>query len=127
MVMTRRPGLFVYGTLCKGQSQHGLVAHLNPRVAKVDGRLYSLSAGYPALSVTSKGWVWGELLEAPSDSLLQILDVYEGVHEGLFRRVNVDVFVGLTRHRAWTYIMDNPQKHKGSWIEGGRWRRVKTR
>jgi len=116
--------LFVYGTLRSGEAQHGLVAHLTATDAKTRGTLYHLSAGYPALQLKGESWVHGQILTAPDPRLLQILDVYEGVHEGLFQRVTTEALIGLVRHEVWVYAMKNPLRHKGKIIPGGRWRRA---
>ena len=122
-----RDGLFVYGTLLPDEANGGLVKHLKSIPAKVRGDLYQMPAGYPALHLDGTDWVHGEYLFEPESRLLQILDVYEGVHEGLYSRVHVDVIVGLVRHKAWTYVMKNPKKKGGHRIKGGRWRRANWR
>ena len=116
--------LFVYGTLRTGEAQYGLVQHLDSIDAKVQGQLFQLPGGYPALKIGGKQWVHGELLSTPDDRLLRILDLYEGVHEGLFERVTTEVLVGLVRHEVWVYTMMNPRKKGGTLIPGGRWKRV---
>ena len=120
-------GLFVYGTLLKDEANSGLVRHLSSLPAKVHGALYQMPAGYPAMVLGGQQWVHGEYLAEPDSRLLDILDVYEGVHENLYQRVPVDVVVGLVRHHAWTYIMKNPKRKGGKPIRGGRWRRANWR
>ena len=120
---THKP-IFVYGTLRSGEAQHGLVQHLESIQAKIRGELYNLPAGYPALKLGGEKWVYGEMLSSPDERLLRILDLYEGVHERLFERVQAEVLVGLVRHRVWVYIMKNPKRRGGIPIPGGRWRRV---
>ena len=122
--MPPNPALFVYGTLCSGEAQHGLVQHLERSAAKVRGRLYQLPAGYPALKLGGTRWAYGELLSAPTGDLLRILDYYEGVDDKLFQRVRTEVLVGLVRHPAWVYTMPNADQRRGKLIPGGRWRRA---
>ena len=118
--------LFVYGTLLKGQSHGGLLGD-SPRVAATtEGRLWSLPAGYPALGV-GEGIVHGELVEIERPGLLSILDRYEGVDEGLYRRVKVDVLVGLRSREAWTYVMEDPRARGGKHIPEGRWSPIRRR
>ena len=120
-------GLFVYGTLLQDEANGGLVKHLRFIPGKVRGALFQMPAGYPALTLGGTDWVHGQYLFEPEPRLLQILDVYEGVHERLYSRVYVDVVVGLVRHRAWTYVMKNPKKKGGTRIKGGRWQRANWR
>ena len=85
-----------------------------------------MPAGYPALPRWHRLGPRRVSLRARVPTA-QILDVYEGVHEGLYSRVHVDVIVGLVRHKAWTYVMKNPKKKGGHRIKGGRWRRANWR
>ncbi len=88
------------------------------------GTLYHLPAGYPALKLEGDQWVHGELLHTPDERLLRILDLYEGVHERLFERVEAEALVGLVRHPVWVYVMRNPKTRGGILIPGGRWKRA---
>ena len=47
------------------------------------------------------------------DQLLLLLDRYEGVHEGLYERREVDVLVGLTRQVAQVYVGIEPEQRGG--------------
>jgi gamma-glutamylcyclotransferase (GGCT)/AIG2-like uncharacterized protein YtfP len=71
--------------------------------------------------------VHGELVAVPSDRLLGLLDSYEGVDEGLYRRVEIDVTVGLRSQRAWAYVMDDPRARGGRLLRDGRWPGVRRR
>lgn len=122
--MATPKALFVYGTLRSGEAQHGLVQHLSSTNAKIQGSLYQLPAGYPALKLGGQQWVYGELLASPDERLLRILDLYEGVNERLFERVEAEVLVGLVRHHVWVYVMRNPKSRGGIPIPGGRWKRA---
>jgi gamma-glutamylcyclotransferase (GGCT)/AIG2-like uncharacterized protein YtfP len=119
--------LFVYGTLMTGASQAGLLAGLGRTTAMVRGSLWSLPAGYPALCLEGDDRVHGELVDPPSPRLLELLDRYEGVDEGLYRRVRVEVIVGLRPGTAWAWVMDAPRLHGGRAIPEGRWRAVRRR
>ena len=119
--------LFVYGTLLGGAPQGGLLAGLRRVPAYTQGRLYAMPGGYPALVAAGPGRVYGELVEGVSAQRLALLDTYEGVGEGLYRRVSVDVVVALARVAAEVYVMDAPERRGGLPIPSGRWRRVVRR
>ncbi len=91
--------LFVYGTLRSGGGAAGLLRD-GRRVGPgtVAGTLYDLGR-YPALVLDGRGPVEGEVWRCPADALTR-LDEYEGVAEGLFERVEVDV-EGVP---CWTYV-----------------------
>jgi gamma-glutamylcyclotransferase (GGCT)/AIG2-like uncharacterized protein YtfP len=119
--------LFVYGTLMAGASRGALLGDA-PRVAATcTGRLYDLPAGYPALDPSVEGVVHGELIAAFPSARWGVLDLYEGVGEGLYRRVKIDVRVGLRRFLAWSYVMDDPAARGGVWVRDGRWRCTRRR
>ena len=99
--MTEADGLFVYGTLREGGSNHAWLQRTHPEgltQAWVAGRLFQLPAGYPALvsgaepgtPPPGEGWVRGDFVgyedAAELDSALADLDPLEGVEEGLFTR-----------------------------------------
>ncbi len=116
--------LFVYGTLLGGAPQGALLAGRHRAKASVRGTLYALPAGYPALVLRGEGEVHGELIEGLDARLMALLDQYEGVAEGLYQRVQLDVDVGLHRERAWAYVMRAPERRGGREIPDGRWRSV---
>ncbi len=120
--------LFIYGTLLSAYDAGGFLTGI-PRVeAKTRGELFDLPSGYPALRPIGTEWVYGELTQRPIDlRLLGILDVYEGVPEGLFRRVVVDAHVGLRSFAAWAFVMDDPAARGGRPLPNGRWRPVRRR
>ncbi len=122
--------LFVYGTLMGGAPQGALLAGLTRHRASLRGRLYHLPAGYPAVDASLQdgdGLVHGELVREVDEARLRLLDQYEGVAEGLYRRVQRDVDLGLRRERAWVYVMDHPVRRGGRLLTEGRWRRVMVR
>ncbi len=125
--MSRRYPIFVYGTLMSGRGQEGLLAGLGRRTAHVRGTLWDLPAGYPALRLDGSGLVYGELVDPPGGRRLALLDHYEGVHEGLYKRVTVEAVVGLRPEPAWAWVMDNPQRRGGRAIPEGRWRAIRRR
>ena len=87
--MTR---LFLYGTLKRGCKNH---RHLAGQAFLGEARtapgflLYRLD-GYPGMveDPAGRGGVTGELWSVDDDALAR-LDCFEGVHEGLYRRIAV--------------------------------------
>lgn len=113
--------LFVYGTLMGGQPQGALLAGFRRHAATVKGTLYRMPAGYPALSLAGACTVHGELVLGVDPRTLALLDHYEGVDEGLYARVPVDVVLGLRREPAELYAMHDPARRGGVEIPSGRW------
>lgn len=118
--MDSADGLFVYGTLREGGSNHAWLMRTQPEGitgAWVAGRLFHLTAGYPALvpgpepdtPAPGPGWVRGDFVgyddERDLDSALADLDPLEGVEEGLFTREILPVALeGGQRYQAWAYV-----------------------
>lgn len=91
--------VFVYGTLRTGGSAGGLLRgceHVG--ASTVEGALYDMGA-YPVLVLGGGGRVDGEVWRCPVATLAR-LDEYEGVREGLYRRVRVEAG-GV---ECWTYV-----------------------
>ncbi|MBX2800042.1 MAG: gamma-glutamylcyclotransferase [Myxococcales bacterium] len=118
--------LFVYGTLMHGGSQAGLLGRALRTPATTVGSLWHLPAGYPALS-DGDDVVHGELVVLPDARMLDVLDAYEGIDEGLYVRVKVDVRVGLRSERAWAYRMANPRLRGGRRTRDGRYKPLRSR
>jgi gamma-glutamylaminecyclotransferase len=81
--------LFVYGTLKRGCSNHHHLAgqkFVSAARTRPGYRLYDLG-GYPAIVTVAddRDGVVGEVWSVDDDALRR-LDVFEGVHEGLYRR-----------------------------------------
>lgn len=92
--------LFVYGTLRDGGPAAELLLGAEPvGPAVVAGTLYDIEGRFPALVLAGGGRVHGELWRCPVE-LLKKLDEYEGVDEGLFRRIGVRV----GEQACWTYV-----------------------
>jgi gamma-glutamylcyclotransferase (GGCT)/AIG2-like uncharacterized protein YtfP len=114
--------LFVYGTLMSNERRSGLLAGLPRTLGRVRGVLYHLPAGYPALTLGGPEEIVGELVEGVPVGRWPILDLYEGVADGLYQRQEVDVRVGLGLRPAWAYVMDHPERRGGRRLPPGRWR-----
>lgn len=84
--------LFVYGTLKRGCSNHAQMAGAEfvGAARTVPGyRLYDLG-GFPAIAARAgdRDGVVGEVWSL-TDDVLARLDLFEGVHEGLYRRAPI--------------------------------------
>ncbi len=120
--MTGSLPLFVYGTLQADGPAAALLRGLPRERAVVLGRLYALPAGYPAMVVGGEAEVHGELIREVDPRTLAVIDAYEGVGEGLYRRETVRAWFGLRQGPAWAYVMDDPTARGGRLLPGGRWR-----
>src|SRR4051812_14226585 len=97
--------LFAYGTLApdglEAAARGGWVAD------SVRGRLFDLGP-YPALvdlDDPAAGWVQGYVRGVTPAELAGRLDAYEGVDDGLYRRVAATTRGG---RRAWVYVYARP-------------------
>jgi len=92
--------VFVYGTLRRGGRADAMLhgcEHVGVRTIR--GTLYDVNGAYPALVPDGGGEVEGEVWRCPA-SLLKRLDEYEGVGEGLYERVVLEV----EDTPCWTYV-----------------------
>jgi gamma-glutamylcyclotransferase (GGCT)/AIG2-like uncharacterized protein YtfP len=121
--LTRDLPLFVYGTLAASGPEGALLAHLPRAPAHTRGELWALPAGYPALVVRPgiTTVVYGERVDPPDERLLAVLDTYEGVSEGLYRRVVLEVVCDGRVGPAWAWIMDLARARTGVRLPEGRW------
>ena len=102
--------LFVYGTLLRGEERDGFVVHLTVRAGTTRGRLWRAPAGYPVLQVDPEGLdIAGELLTIDDLKTLRVLDLLEGVADGLYSRIRVPVVSDGRTVEAWAYAMDASQ------------------
>jgi gamma-glutamylcyclotransferase (GGCT)/AIG2-like uncharacterized protein YtfP len=139
--MTAADGLFVYGTLREGGSNHAWLLRTHPEGLTrgwVAGRLFHLPAGIPALVASPEplapppgpGWVRGDFVgyddEADLDSALADLDPLEGVEDGLFTRAVLPVHLeGGHQYQAWVYLFEADRlprlEREAMEIPGGDW------
>lgn len=122
--MNRAAGfhLFAYGTLKSDTAPASARALLRDceriGTAEVRGTLYD-TGRYPALLLVGDDRVSGEVWRCPA-SLLPVLDGYEGVNDGLFRRVGVRA----GEHACWVYVagpMLGPRLKPEARIPSGSW------
>jgi len=99
--------LFVYGTLMTGKRPTDCVV----------GTLFNLGA-FPGIILNGRTLVKGEILEV-NESMLEQLDVYEGVSSGLYRRELIKTFNGV---EAWIYLFNKTIPEYAKIIESGKWR-----
>ncbi len=125
--MKRELPLFVYGTLMASGGQGHLLTGRRRRPGTVTGRLFHLRAGYPALLRGPQGIVHGQWLDPIPPPLLRMLDMYEGVEEGLYKREVVIVHTSTLQFEAWAWVMEEPERRGGVPIRSGRWRPIRTR
>jgi gamma-glutamylcyclotransferase (GGCT)/AIG2-like uncharacterized protein YtfP len=110
--------LFAYGTLGPASA-----AEAGWREDAVRGRLFDLGP-YPALvdlDDPGVGWVHGNVRPVGASELRRRLDTYEGVDEGLYRRVAATTRSG---RRAWVYVYARALPPGAREVPDGRWRSV---
>ena len=113
--------VFVYGTLKRGGGAFGLLSGCEPEgEAEAKGRLYDIGGRFPALGADAgAAVVRGEVYRC-SAAVLPRLDDYEGVTEGLFRRVRLEI-AGAP---CWAYVAGPalaPRLRGGAVLPGGSW------
>jgi len=102
--------LFVYGTLLRGEERDGMVLSLSAEAGTTRGRLHIVPAGYPALETDqSAAEISGEVLTLENPGLLTLLDLVEGVSDGLYSRTRIPVQTADGTIEAWAYVM-GPQQ-----------------
>jgi gamma-glutamylcyclotransferase (GGCT)/AIG2-like uncharacterized protein YtfP len=97
--------LFAYGTLAPASPEVATRAGWMPDMVR--GRLFDLGP-YPALvdvDDPAAGWVEGYVCAIDPETLAGPLDRYEGVAEGLYRRVLVPTRGGRS---VWVYVYARP-------------------
>lgn len=97
--------LFAYGTLMPSGPEDAVRQGWRPDAVR--GRLFDLGP-YPALvdlDEPSSGWVEGFVRPVELDELMERLDPWEGVDQGLYRRVETTTRGSC---RAWVYVYNQP-------------------
>lgn len=122
--------VFVYGTLMTGQPAEGYLAGLRRWPGTTHGRLYRAPAGYPALVSEPDGpLVQGEVVRLDGPHRLPVLDLYEGVPEGLYERTRITVeSMGRPGQAwAWTVSARTARARRYTPLKTGDWRTVAPR
>jgi len=98
--------IFVYGTLKRGEANHGQLAgqtFVGAAATKAAYRLYALD-GYPGMVEAGDGRsIPGEIWRVDERRLAR-LDAFEGVPEGLYRRAEVHLLSPHDRPAIETYL-----------------------
>lgn len=128
----KNSSLFVYGTLMPGQRQDQLLKPWvsNPRAAAVEGWLFALPAGYPALVLPDESGTWPGSTPAPpwsprrvpgvlldvegGEQIWEQIDAYEDCRPAepetsLYLRELRPVAVAGAHNHAWVYTW-NPRR-----------------
>lgn len=120
--------VFVYGSLKSGFSRDKKIFEKlrDPQKATLKGATMYRFPSFPGIKLIGDGVIKGELHSYPTvkdfSKVLKIMDIIEGVAEGLFSReeVTVDLEDG-TQEKAWVYVVqfgtDNFEV-----IEEGEWK-----
>jgi len=118
--------LFVYGTLRRGEANHGLLqsARCLFRQARAKGVLVDTGSGYPAMR-EGDGDVVGELYEVDDETLGRTdeLEDYFGPGDprNLYERVLRPVRTEAGEMDAWVYVSDrfgaSPVIPSGDWVK----------
>lgn len=119
--------VFVYGTLLTGQPAEGYLSGLRRWPATTRGQLYRAPAGYPALVHAPDGRpVVGEVVRLEGPARLTVLDLYEGVPEGLYVRRRIPVESMGRPGEAWAWLIDAEVAHRRRYLplRTGDWRTV---
>lgn len=128
--MTAPVYVFVYGTLLRGQENDGYLAGLKCWPGTTRGQLYRVPAGYPALVPDPDGReIQGEVVRLDSPARLDVLDIFEGVPQGLYARREVDVLSMGRPGRAWAWVVDarTARFRRYLALETGDWRTIARR
>ncbi len=140
LVVASQPGrtssllkVFVYGTLKPGKFNYQVHCSgkvINARAAISQGQLFSLPAGYPAMTL-GEGQVHGFVLSFKEHAVLSQLDDYEDYQVGrspqhnLYERCLIETFdlTGQSFGSAWAYLMSLERVHylKGTLLPEGQW------
>lgn len=122
--------LFVYGSLLPGQPSAGFLRGRELVSATVSGRLYRVPAGYPALVVSpGNKAIEGELVLDADRGLLAVLDLFEGVHNGLYQRTSVVAHTasGPVSAQAYTVTAQQARTRGYRRLDVTDWRRIAPR
>lgn len=124
--------VFVYGSLMEGFWNHTRVLEGKVEIlgrGEVNGCLYHLREGYPAL-LEGEDQVVGEVSGPVDEDLLRHLDYLEGYREGrknnLYNRKAVQVrMADGSSVECWIYVYGDAEyaRGKGTYLPEGDWRR----
>lgn len=122
--------VFVYGTLMQGQPADGFLGGLKRWPATTQGQLFRSPAGYPALVPSPDGReVMGEVVRLDGPARLPVLDLFEGVPDGLFQRRRIAVRSMGRPGEAWAWVIDakTATRRRYAPMRTGDWRDLASR
>ena len=129
MSQPRKVRLFVYDTLRTDEAEEGLLAAFPKHSAQVKGKLFKLAGGYPVLVPDPDGrWIQGELVDIHT-GVLTVLDLYENVSGGLYRRAAVQARLaqGMVSCLAYVLRADDVRARRAIPLDTDDWRRISGR
>ena len=116
--------LFVYGTLLKGEIGNSLLQScILTDYTSIPGTLFDTGHGFPAasLEISDNSVIYGELYRLPhgNDEVINELDLYENISNGLFKRTGINI----NGTDCFIYVLNDPHifnsENKitsGSWL-----------
>jgi gamma-glutamylaminecyclotransferase len=112
--------LFVYGTLMRGERGHALLRGARLVASARTAPVYELvdMGGYPAMIAGGGRSIAGEI-HAVHESAFAALDVYEDVHDSLYRRERIVV----AGRAVQAYLLPRAHAEGKRAIASGDWRR----
>ncbi|WP_246943281.1 gamma-glutamylcyclotransferase family protein [Bacillus pinisoli] len=110
--MTTTHNVFVYGTLCNGESNHHLLKNSRCLLKScwTHGQLFDSGLGYPAIKKCETNIVLGELYTVTDEVLKQLdklEDFEEGGHLNLYNRVIQTIYTHSNQLKAFVYIAND--------------------
>ncbi|WP_249226665.1 gamma-glutamylcyclotransferase family protein [Alicyclobacillus mengziensis] len=118
--------VYVYGSLLRGELNHGLLASskLVSAKARTRGKLYDTGNGYPAMVVDSNTWTVGQVYEVDMATLKQLDDLedYHGPYENNdYDRISQDVETEHGTIEAVMYVYREEQTEGLKAVLSGDW------
>lgn len=122
--------VFVYGTLMSGQPAEGYLGGLRRWPATTTGQLFRTPGNYPALVPAEDGRpITGEVVRLEGPSRLPVLDLFERVADGLYKRRRIPVLSMGRPGEAWAWVVDadTARRRRYAPMRTGDWRTVASR
>jgi gamma-glutamylcyclotransferase (GGCT)/AIG2-like uncharacterized protein YtfP len=122
--------LFVYGSLLSTESQGWALAGRTTDPARMQGRLWLLPGGEPALQLSRHhGWVHGQVVEVQDETELSFLEQLAGMQvRGLVRRkIRVQLGVRAILAQVWIAEARQLRRLKARPLNTSDWRKTPHR
>ena len=114
--------VFLVGTLRHRSAVASLLSPYHRAPATTRGRAYRMPAGQAVLALDGDDEIVGQLVQDVGFEALPLIDMYEGVGEGLSRRATVHVSVAGSNVDALTWVAVEPERRAGVRVPGKRLR-----